>query len=155
MKANKTFLAITLVSGLALMGCGANNAAPAPQNQQQPAKQETPKQETPKQETPKPEAKADIKSGVTKMLGITADLKKAIDAGDEAKVKTTGPQLEDVWASFEDKVKDKYPDIYKKVEDSLDPTIAGSKASPLNKEALGKLNDQLTQALNELASKEK
>jgi iron uptake system EfeUOB component EfeO/EfeM len=150
MKANKTFLAITLVSGLALMGCGANNAAPAPQNQQQPAKQETPKQET-----PKPEAKADIKSGVTKMLGISADLKKAIDAGDEAKVKTTGPQLEDVWASFEDNVKDKYPDIYKKVEDSLDPTIAGSKASPLNKEALGKLNDQLTQALNELASKEK
>lgn len=150
MKANKTFLAITLVSGLALMGCGANNAAPAPQNQQQPAKQETPKQET-----TKPEAKADIKSGVTKMLGITADLKKAIDAGDEAKVKTTGPQLEDVWASFEDNVKDKYPNIYKKVEDSLDPTIAGSKASPLNKEALGKLNDQLTQALNELASKEK
>jgi iron uptake system EfeUOB component EfeO/EfeM len=150
MKANKTFLAITLVSGLALMGCGANNAAPAPQNQQQPAKQETPKQET-----TKPEAKADIKSGVTKMLGITADLKKAIDAGDETKVKTTGPQLEDVWASFEDNVKDKYPDIYKKVEDSLDPTVAGSKASPLNKEALGKLNDQLTQALNELASKEK
>jgi iron uptake system EfeUOB component EfeO/EfeM len=145
MKAKKSILEVTLVSGLVLMGCGANNTAPAPQNQQQPAKQEQ----------AKPEAKADIKAGVTKMLGITTDLKKAINAGDEAKVKTIGPQLEDVWASFEDNVKDKYPDIYKKVEDSLDPTVAGSKASPLNKEVLGKLNDQLTQALAELASKEK
>jgi hypothetical protein len=32
------------------------------------------------------------------MLGITADLKAAIDAGDEAKVKVTGPQLEDAWS---------------------------------------------------------
>lgn len=36
-----------------------------------------------------------IKTGVAKMLSITADLKTAIDAGDEAKVKVTGPQLED------------------------------------------------------------
>lgn len=98
---------------------------------------------------------SDIKAGTTQMLSVTTDLKAAIDSGDEAKVKALGPKLEDTWSPFEDNVKKKYPDLYKKVEDYLDPTIAGAKASPLDKQALGKLNEELTQALNELAAKEK
>lgn len=98
---------------------------------------------------------SDIKAGTAQMLSVTADLKAAIDSGDEAKVKALGPKLEDTWSPFEDNVKKKYPDLYKKVEDYLDPTIAGAKATPLDKQALGKLNGEMTQALSELAAKEK
>ena len=50
------------------------------------------------------------------MLSITETLKAAINTGDEATVKTTGPQLEDAWIPFEDNAKQKYPHLYKKIE---------------------------------------
>lgn len=140
MKLSRIILASTIVISLGLAGCGATNTtATTPSQTEQKVSQAT---------------SSDIKAGVTKMLSITADLKTAIDTGDEAKVKVTGPQLEEAWGLFEDSVKTKYPDLYQKVEQFLDPTIAGVKASPLDKQALGKLNGDLTQALNELAAKE-
>lgn len=142
MKVSYTMIASAIVISLAISGCAVNNkTAPSTSSSGQTTKME---------QTP-----SVIKDGVTKMLSITADLKKAIDDGDEAKVKGTGPKLEDAWRPFEDNVKQKYLDIYKKVEKYLDPTIAGSKISPLDKQELGKLNGELTQVLNELASKEK
>lgn len=126
MKLSRIIIASALVISLGIAGCGVTNQTPSA-----------------------------IKTGVTKMLSITADLKTAIDVRDEAKVKATGSQLEDAWSPFEDNAKQKYPDLYKKIEESLDPTIAGTKASPLDKQTLGKLNGELTQALNELAAKEK
>lgn len=156
MKLSRIILASTLVVGLTVIaGCGANNpTSPSPSSNTQTA----PTNQTTPQDTSKPDASTQtpstIKTGVTKMLTITTELKSAIDAGDEAKVKVIGPQLEDAWSPFEDVVKQKYPDNYKKVEDFLDPTIAGSKASPLDKQTLGTLNDNLTKALNDLAAKE-
>ncbi len=141
MKSTRTLLALALAGIIALTGCASanttsSNATSAP--------------------APAAEEKAtEIKAGTAKMLEITAELKKAIEAGDESTVKTLGPKLEEAWGPFEDKVKEKYADLYKKVEDALDPTIAGTEASPLDKDALGKFNDQLTQALTELADKEK
>ncbi|WML46747.1 hypothetical protein RCG23_13965 [Neobacillus sp. PS3-34] len=96
-----------------------------------------------------------VSDGVNKMLDTTEQLSKAIDNGDQAKVKEVGPKLEDQWSSFEDDVKKDNKDLYEKIEKYLDPTIAGSEASPLDKEALGTLNDQLTDALKELADKTK
>ncbi|MCM3571257.1 hypothetical protein [Neobacillus mesonae] len=93
--------------------------------------------------------------GVNKMLDTTEQLSKAIDSGDQAKVKEVGPKLEDQWSSFEDDVKKDNKELYEKVEKYLDPTIAGSEAATLDKEALGTLNDQLTDALKELADKTK
>lgn len=156
MKLSRIIIASTLVISLGVIaGCGANNTTPqTPSSNAQAAKTEqTTSQDTTKQGTSTQTPSA-IKTGVTKMLSITTDLKTAIDAGDEAKVKVTGPQLEDAWSPFEDDVKLKYPDIYKKIEEVLDPTIAGSKASPLDKQVLGTLNGELTQVLNELAAKE-
>lgn len=148
MKRSRIILASTLVISLAVIaGCGANNTVPTTPS---PSDKATKTEQTATQNTP-----STIKTGVTTMLSITAELKTAIDAGDEAKVKATGPKLEDAWGPFEDSVKQKYPDLYKKVEESLDPTMAGAKASPLDKQMLGKLNGDLTQALNELAAKEK
>lgn len=142
MKLSRIILASTLIISLVVIaGCGSTKTDQA-------TSQDTSKQAT---STQTPSA---IKTGVTKMLRITKDLKTAIDAGDEAKVKVTGPQLEDAWKPFEDDAKQKYPDLYKKIEESLDPTIAGSKASPLDKQILGKLNGSLTETLNELAAKE-
>ncbi|TGE30960.1 hypothetical protein [Desulfosporosinus sp. Sb-LF] len=156
MKSSRIILTLTLVISLGIIaGCGANNTTPTtPSTSTQATKtDQTTSQDTSKQGT-STQTPSVIKTGVAKMLSITADLKTAIDAGDEAKVKVTGPQLEDAWKPFEDDAKQKYPDLYKRVEESLDPTIACSKASPLDKQILGKLNENLTQALNELAAKE-
>ena len=96
-----------------------------------------------------------VSDGVNKMLDTTEELSKAIDSGDQAKVKEVGPQLEDQWSSFEDDVKKDNKDLYEKIETYLDPTIAGSEAATLDKEALGNLNGQLTDALKELDEKTK
>lgn len=96
-----------------------------------------------------------VSEGVNKMLDTTGQLSKAIDSGDQAKVKQVGPKLEDQWKTFEDDVKKDNKDLYAKVEQYLDPTIAGSQATPLDKNALSTLNGQLTDALKELANKTK
>jgi iron uptake system EfeUOB component EfeO/EfeM len=96
-----------------------------------------------------------ISDGVNEMLETTGQLSKAIDKGDQAEVKEVGPKLEDQWSSFEDDVKKDNKDLYEKIEKYLDPTIAGSEADTLDKEALSTLNDQLTDALKELADKTK
>jgi iron uptake system EfeUOB component EfeO/EfeM len=96
-----------------------------------------------------------VSDGVNKMLDTTEQLSKAIDSGDQAKVKEVGPKLEDQWSSFEDDVKKDNKDLYEKIEEYLDPTIAGSEAATIDKNALGKLNNNLTDALKELAQKSK
>ncbi|MGG1398527.1 hypothetical protein ABE288_12045 [Bacillus salipaludis] len=62
-----------------------------------------------------------VSDGVNKMLDTTEQLSKAIDSGDQAKVKEVGPKLEDQWSSFEDDVKKDNKDLYGKVEKYLDP----------------------------------
>ena len=100
-------------------------------------------------------ANSKVSDGVNKMLDTTGQLSKAIDSGDQAKVKEVGPKLEDQWSSFEDDVKKDNKDLYGKVEKYLDPTIAGSKAATLDKNALKSLNNKLTDALKELKEKTK
>lgn len=94
-----------------------------------------------------------VNDGVNNMLGTTKQLSKAIDSGDQAKVKKVGPKLEDQWSGFEDEVKKLDKGSYEKIEKYLDPTIAGSKAPKLDQQALGSLNDKLTDALKELQKK--
>lgn len=97
----------------------------------------------------------EIKAGVSKMLDTTTQLKQAIQAGDQAKVKELGPKLEETWSSFEDGVKPRYADLYEKLEKPLNPEVAGSQVSPLDKQTLDNLNNELTQVLNELMNKVK
>lgn len=94
-----------------------------------------------------------VKVGVSKLLTKTDELKQAINAGDEKKVKEIGPKLEDIWKTFEDGVKPRYPELYEQIEKSLNPEVAGSQVSPLDKQTLGNLNDQLTQTLHDLEQK--
>ncbi len=94
-----------------------------------------------------------IKAGVTKLLSVANELKTEVTVGDSAKTQETGPKLEETWRTFEDAVKPKYPELYNKVEQYLNPTVAGSKATPIDKQTLAKLNDALIQVLNELSKK--
>jgi iron uptake system EfeUOB component EfeO/EfeM len=142
MKSTRLLLASTLIIGLTVISGCANSTSSSKQN---------PTSQTTSNQTATPTA---IHSGAIKMLSITETLKAAINNGDDTTVKTTGPQLEDAWSPFEDNVKQKYPDLYKKIEDYLDPTIAGSKATPMDKQTLGTLNGELTKALKELSTKE-
>jgi iron uptake system EfeUOB component EfeO/EfeM len=96
-----------------------------------------------------------VSDGVNQMLETTDQLSKAITTEDQEKVKEVGPKLEEQWSSFEDDVKKDNKDLYEKIEKYLDPTIAGSEAENLDKEALGTLNNQLEDALKELESKVK
>ncbi len=96
-----------------------------------------------------------IKVGADTMLKITSELTKEIDTGNKEKLKGLGEDLESNWSVFEDEVKQKYPDIYEKVEDALDPTIAGTRANPLDKDTLMHFISDLNQALIELSKKVK
>lgn len=91
-----------------------------------------------------------VKAGATQLIGLTSDLKKAIDAGDQAKIKEMGPKLEEIWSTFEDGVKPRNADLYEEIEKSLNPEVAGSQKNPIDKETLSKLNDDLAQSLKKL-----
>lgn len=84
------------------------------------------------------------------MVGHTSELKKAIEAGNEAKVKEIGPMLEETWKTFEDGVRPRNADLYEKIEKSLNPEVAGSQKSPIDKQVLTQLNDGLAQSLKDL-----
>jgi iron uptake system EfeUOB component EfeO/EfeM len=154
MKLAHSLVILSLVGTLALYGCGTSTTTSSSNDNGNRAQTtQSASQEKTASSDKTDASSSDIKAGVNKMLSIAKDLKKQIEAGDKANIKVTGPQLEDAWHSFEDSVKAKYPDIYEGVEKSLDPTVAGSKASPLDKQTLAKLDDQLIQALNDLVGK--
>lgn len=89
----------------------------------------------------------EVSNGAIKMLHTTGQLAKAIGSSDQVKVKELGPKLESQWSVYGDQVKKDHKDLYEKTEIYLDPTVAGSKTIPLDKQALGSLNKQLTKVL--------
>jgi iron uptake system EfeUOB component EfeO/EfeM len=136
MKKFATISAFALVTTIALSGCSSQQTAPQPKTSNEAVSQ------------PKAEASApNIKEGVAKLLKTAKQVRKAATSGDQAKVKENGPKLEEVWSSFEDGVKEKYPDAYKNIEKYLNPAIAAAKADPLDKDALLKLDNQLIDEL--------
>ena len=129
-------LTFALLLTIGLLGCGnSNNTSKSEDTKSSPSKKVT------------------IKEGSDHLLKAAQDLKKAIESGDNNQVKKLGPVLEDKWSVYEDQVKSKYPDLYKKVEMYLNPAIAGSKASSIDKQTLGPLVDQLISAVQELKDK--
>lgn len=84
------------------------------------------------------------------MLSVVEELGKQITSGDASKAAASGEQLEATWHSFEDSVHTQYASSYKDVETYLDPLVAGTKISPLDKKTLGNLNQQLQTALQSL-----
>ncbi len=146
-------ITMSILSVITVSGCGSTLSGSTPNSTN--AVSNTTTSSTPSNPTTSGSkaTSVSIKDGVTNLLTLAKDLKTDISAGDQTKVKENGPKLEDIWSSFEDNVKPKYPDLYAKVEQFLDPTVAGSKADTLDKQVLLKLDDGLIQALTELSQK--
>jgi iron uptake system component EfeO len=128
------FLMITaVVCSLALSGCGKTD------------EQTTAVSTSPANET------VDPQKGLIQMMALTDALKAAIAAKEAGKIKAAGPQLEQMWSTFEDALKVKFPDGYLKVENNLSPLVSGVKQSALDEALLSKLNDELHATLAQLS----
>lgn len=149
MKKIPTLVTFALISSIALAGCSSQPAAQTSSTASPASAQTTTANTT----TQKAETAApDLKDGVAKLLKTAKQIRKAATSGDEAKIKENGPKLEEIWGSFEDGVKEKYPDSYKNIEKQLDPAIAATKASPLDKDAVLKIDNQLISELYNLSA---
>jgi iron uptake system EfeUOB component EfeO/EfeM len=135
----KSLVTLTLVAAFALVGCGSTTATDKPANATA--------------EQAKPAASTDIKAGLGTMVKTAKAVRKAVTANDEAKIKENGPKLEENWSAFEDGVKEKYPDLYAEIEKSLNPAIVATQASPLDKDMILKLDNQLIDSLYKLSEK--
>ncbi|MCQ6282198.1 multicopper oxidase family protein [Bacillus sp. EB600] len=128
-------LALAIIGTVALSGCSAVNSSVS-KNVNSSA-------------TAEANAQNGIKGDITKLLSAANELKKEVSSGDGTNIKGAGTKLEDTWSSIEDSVKPKHPDLYENVEKYLNPTVAGSKAAPPDKQAIATLDNQLIQVLNE------
>lgn len=144
MKIVNTLAAIAMTGTLALTGCSSTNQASSNTSTTQSSTQSSSAEQT---------AATNVKDGVANLLHTAKQLNKAIQAGDEATIKKTGPQLEENWSKFEDNVKSQYPDQYAEIEKYLNPAVAGSKESTINKDALSQLNNQLINVLYQFSEK--
>ncbi|CAH1196717.1 putative iron uptake system component EfeM [Paenibacillus allorhizoplanae] len=97
-------------------------------------------------------AKVPFKEGSTTLVTSVDSLKGQLDASKVKDAKKLADQLEDQWASFEDEVKPKFPELYFKVEKFLTPLEAGLKEDKLDFPTLTALNTNLKAALTELTT---
>lgn len=81
------------------------------------------------------------------MRNILKDMKTQVSNKEEDKVSEGGTKLEDSWKEFEEKfeedLKDKYLDLYVKIEDPLEVIEAASKVKPLDTKVLNESIDKL------------
>lgn len=88
------------------------------------------------------------------MRNILKDMKTQVSNNEEDKVSEGGTKLEDSWKEFEDKfeddLKDKYLDLYVKIEDPLEVIEAASKVTPLDTKVLNESIDKLDAELVKL-----
>lgn len=97
-------------------------------------------------------AKVPFKDGSAKLVTSIDTLKGQLDGLKVNDAKKLADQIEDQWASFEDEVKPKFPELYFKVEKFLTPLEAGLKEDKLDFPTLKALNTNLKAALTELTT---
>ncbi|MEW9698849.1 imelysin family protein [Paenibacillus sp. SI8] len=133
---------IVLTAALALVVAGCSKAAtPAPTTSAAPVESQTPNV-----------GKVPAKDGAASLLKTVDELKNQLSAKKVTDPKKQSAALEDGWASFEDEVKVKYPDLYVKVEKFLTPLEAGLNQAKLDNDLLTQLNDGLKGAVGELST---
>ncbi|EKQ55812.1 MULTISPECIES: hypothetical protein [unclassified Clostridium] len=95
-----------------------------------------------------------INDASNNMRNILKDMKTQVSNNEEDKVNEGGTKLEDTWKEFEDKfeddLKDKYLDLYVKIEDPLEVIEAASKVKPLDTKVLNESIDKLDSELVKL-----
>ncbi|MBU3107702.1 hypothetical protein [Clostridium gasigenes] len=142
MKSLKTLIiTITLGTTLLLAGCGVQ-------------KSEQADPETNPQTTAEEKKPLSIDDASQNMRNLLKDMKTQLANKEEAKISEGGTQLEETWKQFEDKfeddLKDKYLDLYVKIEDPLEIIEAGAKVKPLDTNVLNTSIDKLDKELVEL-----
>ena len=120
----------TLTTGILLSGCGAKTSENTNSQTDKPAVSQTDKG-------------SEIKDGITKMREVAKDMKTQLDNKENDKAVETEKSFEENWQKIEDGVKEKAPDLYKKVEGPLDALNAGVKVSPLDVNTLKAALDEL------------
>lgn len=74
------------------------------------------------------------KEGFDSLLSVVSNTKAAVETGNFTTAKAEFAKFEDNWKQVEDGVKDKSPDSYKGIEDSLDRIIGELRGTRPNKQ---------------------
>lgn len=152
MKSTKTLIiAITLTSIITLTGCGAKNAQSASQQSN------TQATSTDKSSSTKEKKFTSIDDASENMRTLLKGMKSQVANKEDAKVSESGTKLKDEWTQFEDQyednLKDKYLDLYVKIEDPLEIIEAAAKVKPLDTNVIYTSIDKLDNELAELQKK--
>lgn len=135
MQSKKFVFPIIIAASMALSACGTKDD------------QTTTGDETQKEETT---SQTSIADGAKEMKAEVADLKVQLEANDAKMAAENGENLEEIWESFEDEVKEKDVDLYEQVETPLHLIEAGVEVDPLDVETLNKAADDLDSVLSDV-----
>lgn len=135
MQSKKYVFPIIIAASMALSACGTND-------EQTKTDDNTQTEETTSQTS--------IADGAKEMKAEVADLKVQLEANDTKKAEANGENLEEIWESFEDAVKEKDTDLYEQVETPLHIIEAGVKIDPLDVDTLNKAADDLDSVLSDV-----
>ncbi|NOV03906.1 EfeM/EfeO family lipoprotein [Paenibacillus planticolens] len=141
MNKHKQFIILLAAVALVATGCSKGSTAPSTATSAAPAASPTPNV-----------SKVPAKEGAAAFLKTIDGVKGQLDQKQVSEPKKVSSSLVSEWASFEDEVKLKYPELYVKVEKFLTPLEAGLTQDKLDFALLGQLNDGLKGALAELST---
>ncbi|MDU0206059.1 EfeM/EfeO family lipoprotein [Paenibacillus sp. PFR10] len=141
MNKRKQLIILTAAIALVAVGCSKAPTAPAATTGATPVASPTPNV-----------TKVPAKEGAAAFLKTIDGLKGQLDKKELTDPKKVSSSLVVDWATFEDEVKLKYPELYVKVEKFLAPLEAGLTQDKLDFAILGQLNDGLKGALTELST---
>lgn len=142
MKSIKSLLlVITLATAVTATGCGIQKTQPTTSTDST-------------QKTDQQKEKLTMDDASNNMRNILKDMKVQVSSNKEDKVSEGGTKLEESWKEFEDKfeedLKDKYLDLYVKIENPLEIIEAASKVKPLDTKVLNTSIDKLDEELVKL-----
>lgn len=131
MQSKKYVFPIIIAASMALSACGT-------------------KDEQTTTQTEETTSQTSVADGAKEMKAEVADLKVQLEANDAKKAAANGENLEEIWESFEDEVKEKDADLYEEVETPLHLIEAGVEVEPLDVDTLNKAADDLDRVLSDV-----
>lgn len=149
-----------LVAMLALSACGAAAEDTAASTQTAPAAAEKPASEA-SAPADTADAAADraadeaVRQGAQKMKDETTQFQAALAAKDDAKVKQLSGSINDLWLSYENTVRDRFPLLYTEVEKYEMPIFSASAYDKMDYAALTDNAGKLQGALDDLLTAKK
>ncbi|SDO21609.1 hypothetical protein SAMN05518871_11256 [Psychrobacillus sp. OK028] len=135
MQSKKYVFPIIIAASMALSACGTKDEKTKTDDNTQ---------------TEETTSQTSIADGAKEMKAEIADLKVRLEENDPKKAKANGENLEEIWESFEDEVKEKDADLYEQVEIPLHLIEAGVEVDPLDKDTLNKAADDLDSVLSDV-----